>query len=139
MKLKHSLLVILSTGLFSIPALASDDHAAITKVLQKYFDGTAQGKPELVKEAFLPSLEVQWLGEDGQLRRRPGPEYIANIEPGVLVPRVGKVVSIDVTDTSAIVKAEITWNDRLYTDYMLLMKIDGDWRISNKTATWRTL
>ena len=139
MRLKDCFLIFFSLAMLSVPVLAADEHAAITLVVQKYFDGTAQGRPELVEEAFLPSLEVQWLGDNGELRRRPGPEYIANIKPGVPVPRVGKVVSIDVTDTSAMVKAEITWNGRLYTDYMLLLKIDGDWRISNKTATWRTL
>lgn len=116
------------------------DHQKIEAVIQKYFDGTSQGKPELVKEAFMPSLEVQWLseGNKGEFRRRPGPDYINNIKPGELVPRVGRIVSIDVSDTAAAVKAEITWSKRLYTDYMLLLKVDGKWRVTNKIATWHS-
>ncbi len=129
----------LTVGLLlcSLPALAiATPHDDIHAVVQKYLDGTAQGKPELVTEAFLPSLEIQWLGEGDTLRRRPGPEYIERIEVGKAVPREGRVVSIDATDKSAMVKVEIEWNDRRYTDYMLLLKVEGDWRIANKIATW---
>ena len=68
--------------------------------------------------------------------RRPGPEYIERIEEGAEVPRYGRIVSIDATDRSAMVKVEIEWNNRLYTDYMLLLKVEGKWRITNKIATW---
>ncbi len=132
---------ILLVTLVSFPALAwaDRDHAEIAAVVQKYFDGTSQGKPALVRDAFLPSLEVQWLGDKAELKRRPGPDYIARITPGKKVPRTGRIVSIDVSGNAAAVKAEIRWNDRLYTDYMLLLKVGGRWRISNKIATWRTV
>lgn len=131
-------------SLFTALAFLTAAHAslatelnAIEAVVQKYLDGTAQGKPALVKEAFLPSLEVQWLGDKDELRRRPGPEYIDRIEEGKAVPRVGRIVSIDSTEKSAMVKVEIAWNSRLYTDYMLLLRVEGDWRIANKIATWK--
>ena len=121
---------------FATPALAEDRFTEISGVVQKYLDGTANGDPDLVTEAFLPSLEVQWLGEGDTLQRRPGPDYISRIEPDVSVPRHGRIVAIDATDRSAMVKVEIDWNNRLYTDYMLLLKVEGQWRISNKIATW---
>ncbi|MEO1658249.1 MAG: nuclear transport factor 2 family protein [Pseudomonadota bacterium] len=120
------------------PSLAAEDSALadIESVVQKYLDGTRYGDKALVEEAFLPSLEVQWLGEGDVLQRRPGPDYIERIAEGVEVPRYGRIVSIDATEKSAMVKAEIKWNDRLYTDYMLLLKVEGEWRIANKIATW---
>ncbi|PHZ83870.1 nuclear transport factor 2 family protein [Paremcibacter congregatus] len=108
----------------------------ISVVVQKYLDGTSQGKPQLVEEAFLPSLEIQWLGSSGELLRRKGPDYISRIEEGKVVPRYGRIIKIDSTDRSAMVKVEIEWNDRLYTDYMLILKVEGKWRIANKIATW---
>lgn len=121
---------------FGGPALANDQFTEIKTVIEKYLDGTSQGKPELVSEAFLPSLEVQWLGEGDVLLRRPGPDYISRIEEGREVPRIGRIVSIDATGKSAMAKVEIEWNDRLYTDYMLLLRVEGEWRIANKIATW---
>jgi len=120
-----------------LSAAYADNHfSEIREAVQKYLDGTAHGRPELVSEVFLPSLEVQYLDEDDRLMRRDGPDYISRIEPGKSVPRVGRVVNIDATQQSAMVKVEIEWNDRLYTDYMLLLKVEGSWRIANKIATW---
>ena len=122
--------------LLPVNAFAGDKFEDITGVVQKYLDGTSQGKPELVEEAFLPSLELQWLGEGDTLRRITGPDYIEWIKKGEAVPRYGRIVNIDATDRSAMVKVEIEWNDRLYTDYLLLLKVEGTWRIANKIATW---
>lgn len=36
-----------------------------------------------------------------------------------------RMVGIDATDKSATTKVEIEWNNRLYTDYMLLSKVGG--------------
>lgn len=140
MKIKSTLTAAtIAIALAFTPADAAPDFEDISEVVQKYLDGTQFGKPELVEEAFLPSLEVQWLGEGDALMRRSGPEYIARIEEGVEVPRYGRIVSIDATDRSAMVKVEIEWNDRRYTDYMLILKVEGRWRISNKIATWESV
>ena len=120
-------------------AHAENEFSDIRAVVQKYLDGTSQGKPELVREAFLPSLEIQYLGEGDKLLRLSAGDYIDRIELDKSVPRIGRIVSIDAAEKSAIVKAEITWNNRLYTDYMLLLKVEGLWRISNKIATWKEL
>lgn len=117
-------------------ALATEKLEAISTVIQKYLDGTQYGQPALVTEAFLPSLEIQWLGPKENLLRRKGPEYIARIEAGKEVPRYGRIVSIDSTEKSAMAKVEIEWNNRLYTDYMLLLRVEGEWKIANKVATW---
>ena len=139
MKTAFTLALTLLITCTSSHAVADDHFDEIRTVVQKYLDGTAQGKPDLVTEAFLPSLEVQYLGEGDALMRRAGPDYISRIEPGKTVPRTGRIVSIDATEKSAMVKAEIEWNERLYTDYMLLLKVEGEWRISNKIATWKAL
>ncbi len=136
MLIRRAALLVVMLLSFSSAAHADERFDEISTVIQKYLDGTAQGEPSLVEEAFLPSLEVQWLGEGDALLRRPGPEYISRIEQGKAVPRIGRIVSIDATEKSAMAKVEISWNDRLYTDYMVLLKVEGEWRIANKIATW---
>lgn len=113
------------------------EFTAVNVAVRKYFDGTEQGKPELVAEAFLPSLEIQYVNNDGELGRFKAPDYIARITPGKIYDRKGHIVSVDVTDNAAAVKAEIIMGDRLFTDYLLLLKVDGKWRASNKIATNR--
>ena len=67
--------------LTSTTSFANDDVTAITAVIQKYFDGTSNGQPELVAQAFTKSLELQYVGKKGELKRWLGTEYIANIKP----------------------------------------------------------
>ncbi|KZN31827.1 nuclear transport factor 2 family protein, partial [Pseudoalteromonas luteoviolacea] len=64
-----------------------------------------------------------------------GKNYISNIEVGREYSRVGKIITIDVTGNSAMAKATITNKNKVYTDYLLLLKLDQGWRISNKIFT----
>ena len=116
------------------PSYASDDFAEITTVIQKYFDGTSKGKPHLLPEAFTDSLELQYV-KDGKLQRWLGTDYIARFKPGKTNTRVGEIVSIDVTGNAAVVKATVTSGKTLFTDYLLLLKLEEGWKITNKTFT----
>lgn len=110
--------------------------ADITSTIQLYFDGTQYGEPELVSKAFAETLFVQWIDADGNFRSRDASSYIERIEKGRQVARFGKIVSLDVTDNAASAKVEISYGQKLYTDYLLLLKIDGVWKITNKIATF---
>ena len=85
-----ALLLLTSTATF-----ANNEVEAITEVIQKYFDGTSKGQPELVKQAFTESLELQYVGKKGELKRWIGTDYIANI-------KVGKINKIEQTNKQSI-------------------------------------
>ncbi|MEM9054024.1 MAG: nuclear transport factor 2 family protein, partial [Pseudomonadota bacterium] len=111
----------------------------VSATVQLYLEGTQRGQPELIEQAFAPGLEVQWLGERGELRRRSAAAYIDMFRDLRYRDRKGHIVAIDATDTAASVKAEIEWMGRRYTDYMLLLKIEGEWKIISKIAVWADL
>lgn len=121
--------------LTSSATYANDDIVAITTVIQKYFDGTSKGQPELVEQAFTKSLELQYVGKKGELKRWLGTDYIANIKPGKTNNRIGKIISIDITGNAAVVKATVTTDKALFTDYLLLLKLNSGWQVTNKTFT----
>jgi hypothetical protein len=118
--------------LTSTVSFANNDISAVTAVVHKYFDGTSKGQPELVKQEFTKSLELQYVDENGQLKRWLGTEYIANIKPGKISNRVGKTISIGITGNSAVVKATVTTDKTLFTDYLLLLKLESGWQVTNK-------
>jgi len=124
------LLLVVSTFSF-----ANDDVLAITSVIQKYFDGTSKGQPELVKEAFSDSLELQYVSKSGELKRWLGTEYIANIKQNKIKNRKGKIISIDITGNAAVVKATVKTDKTLFTDYLLLLKLGSGWQVTNKIFT----
>lgn len=130
------LLVALALPLLGT-ATTANDAQEIAEVIQKYFDGTSQGKPELVRQAFAPSLELQYVGKEGELRRWQGENYIGRIKAGVSNGRVSSLLAFDITGNAATAKAEIVSGERIFTDYFLLLKLKEGWRITNKIFTRR--
>ena len=135
---KIALTLAMGASIVSPPSQAQEANSidAISATVQDYLDGTANGDPDQIDRAFADSLEVQWLGEHDQLMRRTAPDYIDQFRDGNRRDRDGRIVMIDATDRAATVKVEIEWNGRLYTDYMLLLRIEGEWQIANKIAVW---
>lgn len=130
-------LVVIAMCLHSFAHSKSElnDYTEVAATIKKYFDGTQYGKQGLVKEAFTDTLFIQWIDKDGAFRSRGAASYIERIEEGKHTPRYGHIVSMDVTNNAAGAKVEIEWGDRRITDYILLLKIDGKWKITNKIAT----
>jgi hypothetical protein len=109
----------------------------IAETIQFYIDGTANGDPDLVRKAFHPDFNLYTINADS-LQIRSGEKYISNIKKGEKNSRIGKIISIDFEKDAAIAKAEIAVPDwRIFTDYFLLLKYQGTWKIVQKSYTWR--
>lgn len=110
----------------------------ITATLMDYIDGTANGDPEQVRRAFHPDFNLYTVNDADSLLVRSGTKYIEGIKPGGKNTRQGRIISIDVEGNTAMAKAEIVvpgW--RIFTDYFLLLKYEGAWRIVQKSYSWR--
>ena len=130
-------IAIAAAALWSVPSVAEEaQFDAISVAVGKYMDGTENGRPELLEEVMLPSLEVQWVNDDSELVRRAAPDFIDFFRDGQFRDRNARIISIDTTQNGAMVKVELEFNQRKYTDYLLMLKIGGEWKISNKIVTW---
>lgn len=140
MKSKYTQAFVVALSLM-LPAnqAVADDFSDVRTVIQKYFNGTEKGMLDQLSEAFLESAEIQYIQEDGTIGRLPFPEYLTRFTEGRQIERHGRLVAMDVTGTAATAKVEIYMKsrERVYTDYILLLKTQQGWRISNKVATWR--
>lgn len=135
---------LLLTGLFSIASAfaqnATSDIEQIRTTLMDYIEGTANGEPERLRRAFHPDFNLYTVNERDSLWVRSGEKYIAGFKPGERNERQGRIISIDVEHNAAMAKAEIVvpgW--RVFTDYFLLLRYEGAWRIVQKSYTWRPL
>ena len=120
------------------PNATPQDLPLITTTLMDYIDGTANGDPEQVRRAFHPDFNLYTVNDADSLLIRSGAKYIEGIKPGEKNTRQGRIISIDVEGNTAMAKAEIAipgW--RIFTDYFLLLKYEGAWRIVQKSYTWR--
>ena len=140
-RIHHLLIVVLlSSSLFTAAQSTSsaDELPLITATLMNYIDGTANGDPDQVRRAFHPDFNLYTVNDADSLWIRSGTKYIDGIKVGEKNTRQGRIISIDDEKNAAMAKAEIAipgW--RIFTDYFLLLKYEGSWRIVQKSYTWR--
>ncbi len=136
---------IIKTILFSLLCIntyaqsksTKSEISQIEETLMLYIDGTANGEPDKVRKAFHPDFNLYTNASD-TLWIRDGEKYISNIKVGEKANRIGRIVSIDYEKDAAMAKVNILmpgWRD--FTDYFLLIKYGGSWKIVHKSYSWK--
>ncbi|WP_299888435.1 nuclear transport factor 2 family protein [uncultured Lacinutrix sp.] len=117
---------------------AQSEIEQINSVLYDYIEGTANGEPNRLKRAFHKDFNLYFVKEDS-LQVWSGKQYVGNIKPGRKSNRIGKVLSIDFEGDAAIAKIEILMpkRKRIYTDYLMLLKVNKKWKIIHKSFTFK--
>lgn len=141
MKLKILLIsFVLASGL-SLNAQNKNNKSEIEQIsetLMDYIEGTGNGEPGRLRTAFHPDFNLYTVTEKDSLRIRSGEKYILGVKQGEKSNRIGRIILIDYEKDAAIAKAEIVVpNWRIFTDYFLLLKYEGNWKIVHKSYTWR--
>jgi hypothetical protein len=112
-----------------------DDHDAIAATVQLYIDGSAHGDAGKLSEGFHPNAHMY--GAIGNDRYDvPITEYIKLVagSPGGPAMR-GRITSIVQAGDAAgaTVVEEGFWGTMSFVTFLALSRIDGRWRIVNKT------
>ena len=131
------LLLLVTLNGYSQSDTTQSDLAQITATLMDYIEGTANGEPERLRRALHPDFNLYTVTQEDSLRIRSGEEYIQGIKVGEKSDRIGRIIAIDYENNAAMAKAEIIipgW--RIFTDYFLLLKYEGSWKIVQKSYTW---
>ncbi len=132
---------IILIGLFfagTFIASSQNEKEHIKKALYNYIEGTANGEPKRVQKAFHKDLNLYSVRK-GELHTWDGKDYIGRLKQGRKSNRIGKIISIDYQNNAAMAKLEIDMPGakRIYTDYMLLLKVKGEWKVIHKSYTYR--
>jgi len=116
---------------------AQTELEAITSTLMDYVEGTANGEPERVKRAFHSELNLYSIRNDS-LSVWYGQDYTGGIKKGKKSNRIGRIVSIDYENDAAMAKIEFIMPGpkRIYTDYLMLLRYQGSWKIIHKSYTY---
>ncbi len=118
---------------------AQSEIEQINTTLQHYIEGTANGEPERLKKAFHKDFKL-FIVDSDTLKVIDGKGYIKRVEKGKKYNRIGKVITIDYENDAASAKIEVYFPDRnrVATDYLLLLKIQGTWKILHKIINLNT-
>ena len=125
-----AILLMLMALPFSTQAQSSDVQA-IEKVLTDYMLGSAERDADRVVSAFHPEAKMKYL-RDGAYNEVNAREFFGDAKPGPKLERTNEIVSIDISGYVAMAKLRLKYEDKQFTDYMTLMKVDGKWAIINK-------
>jgi hypothetical protein len=128
-------LLLLAALTIAAPAFAQGkDEAGARAAVDHYLAGHATGSPDEFRAAFHPKAMLYW-NRDGAFAERTSADYIAGA-PGKPAAdeaqRRRSIESLDVTGNAAIAKVVLDYPSVKFTDYLSLVKADGEWRIVNK-------
>lgn len=128
-------LLLLAALTIATPALAQEkDEAGARAAVNHYLAGHATGSPDEFRAAFHPKAMLYW-NRDGAFAERTSGDYIAGAsgKPAAdEAQRRRSIESLDVTGNAAMAKVVLDYPSVRFTDYLSLVKADGEWRIVNK-------
>lgn len=116
------------------PAQSTSDDAAVRAVIQQYFRGHATGDSAVMRKAFHPTAHIEGI-RGGAFSSWTLNEYVGNMG-GTPAPdessRRRSIDSVDLMGTAAMAKATLVHGAVTFTDYFVLLKVNGVWGIANK-------
>ena len=119
----------------SANAQSADDEKAARVPLEHYLQGHATGDGAHYRAAFHPEARLFFI-RDGKVTTRTSEEYIAgaNGKPQAdEAQRKRWIESVDIAGNAGIAKIILDYPTARFVDYMSLLKVDGEWKIVNKT------
>jgi hypothetical protein len=133
-----AVLAVGARGLMAQSAPSADE-AGVRKAIEAYFQGHATGQGEHFRRGMHADMRFSGL-RDGKLFHRNLDEFAGGF-PGKPAAdeakRKRRIVSIDITGIAASAKIELDYPEVFFTDYFLLLKTDGEWKIIDKIADAR--
>lgn len=105
----------------------------IGKTIERYIEGARTGNPTLMRDAFIADATVR-----GSYGGKPVDWSIETFcdliaKGGPASDLEARIAAVDVSGTAAMVRLEaVNWRGTRYTDFFVLLRRDGDWRIASK-------
>ncbi|MEM1127677.1 MAG: nuclear transport factor 2 family protein [Bacteroidota bacterium] len=122
----------------ALPAVSqTPDHDAVRVPLDLYLQGQAEGDGAYMRQAFHPDATISWM-QEGRVAQRTAEEFAALFTRGPAsdeADRRRRIASIDVNGDVAVARLELDYPRVFITDYMTLIRVDGEWKIIHKAYT----
>ncbi len=130
-------ILLLATTSPGLAQDAPDEEAAVRAALEHYLLGHATGDGAHFEMVFHPQSKLFWMRDD-TLNTRTSADYIAGASGSPAADedqRRREITMVDVTGDAAVARIVLDYPTVVLTDYMSLLKIDGEWKIVNKIFT----
>lgn len=113
---------------------AEAEAAAARIPLENYINAHATGNPDYIRKAFFPEAKILAF-RDGKLLNLSVEEFASRFSGKPATDesqRKRRIDSLDITGNAGVARIILDYPDATLTDYMSLLKVDGEWKIVNK-------
>ena len=110
------------------------DDEAVRAPIEEYLKGHATGDASHMRNAFLPTAHIEGI-RGGKFTSWTLDEYCAGFKGAPAADESTRRRTIDdvhVSGTAATARATLVHGATTFTDYFVLLKVDGEWKIANK-------
>lgn len=135
MKYKFAVLFAIMFALAGIASGQDAEKEAVRVPLDNYLKGHATGDGEYFKKAFHTEGNLIFIRE-GKYTTRSFADYIAGASGKPAADEAKRkrwIESVDVSGNAATAKIILDYPTVRFVDYMSLLKINGEWKIINKS------
>ena len=115
-------------------AQKQSEDALVRQAVEAYLHGVKFNDVTSLKKAFYPEAKLFFVKRDGTLGQLTQEQWYKGFEASAGKEEKGdlKIVSVDITGDAASVKVREEYPNSIYTDYVSLLKLGGEWKIVNK-------
>jgi Putative lumazine-binding len=113
---------------------AGSEAAAARIPLENYINAHATGNPDYVRKAFYNEAKIMAFRE-GKLLNLSVEEFASRFSGKPATDeshRKRRIDSLDITGNAGVARIVLDYPDTTLTDYMSLLKVNGEWKIVNK-------
>jgi len=138
--MKRCLTILCASVMLSVSGTAqTSDEQQVRATINQYFKGHATGDPAEMRKAFLPTAHIEGIRE-GKFVSWTAEEYCSRFSGKPAADEASRkrtIDRVDVSGTAAMAGATLVHGPTTFTDYFVLMKVNGEWKIANKVYSSR--
>ena len=127
-------LLLAATPAFAGKPDAAADEALARKPLEAYMQAHATGNGDLIRAAFLPTARIDGV-RDGEPVSRTTEEFASGFsgKPAAdEAQRSRRIDAVEVHGSAGMARVTLDYPKVTFTDYFVLLKVDGEWKIASK-------
>ena len=139
--MRTSVLFLASTSLLLAPLAGSQpsEEAGVRAAINQYFKGHATAQTAEMSAAFLPTAHIEGI-RSGVFTSWTAAEYSGRFSGSPAADEATRkrtIDDVDVSGTAAMARATLVHGATTFTDYFVLLKVNGSWKIANKVYSSR--
>lgn len=113
----------------------SDINKDIIQTLDHYFNGRRQADISMLSEAFFENARLETVDTQGKVINITLDDYLNVVKNKGKVSVKTQIMYLSITGNIAVAQTRFDYGEKIYIDYLTLLKTDKGWRISNKAFT----